>query len=464
MSKDKLAQIFHFDLYGKRGEKYDFLNENSMGSIAWNELEPEEPDYYFTKKDSKGIIEYNKGFKINDLFSVFSNGFTTERDGITLHFNFESLKQTIDDLRTLPEDVFKEKYALGPDGRDWTYKTAKSDISNNKLNFIKALYRPFDYRATCFTGKTKGFFSFPRNEVMHNFLNKNNIGLIIPKQTKDTLGGFVTMNIAGHKSFSAYDKSSVFPLYLYPAKNDQQTINTTSGTPNLNTEIVNQIAQVLYLRFISEKEDTEDIAENYSPVCYATSSEVEEEFMVSEPPQTFAPIDILDYIYAILHSPTYREKYKEFLKIDFPRVPYPDDASTFWKLVKLGGELRQIHLLESPVVNKYITKYPVDGNNLVTKIYFAPYNYIHEVPDENGEMHYPDYLGTVYINDTQYFGDVPTSAWEFYIGGYQPAQKWLKDRKGRELNFEDILHYQKIIVALTETGRIMKKIGEIKIT
>ena len=175
----------------------------------------------------------------------------------------------------------------------------------------------------------------------------------------------------------------------------------------------------------------------------------------------------MDYIYAVLHSPTYREKYKEFLKIDFPRVPYPKDAATFWKLVALGGELRQIHLLESLPkafgIEKYITQYPVDGDNVVTKISFMPYLYENEIPDENGEMHYPDYLGIVHINETQYFADVPTSAWEFYIGGYQPAQKWLKDRKGRQLSFEDILHYQKIIVALTETGRIMKEIDGIGI-
>ena len=150
-------------------------------------------------------------------------------------------------------------------------------------------------------------------------------------------------------------------------------------------------------------------------VCFANSPEVRPEFR-----QTFAPIDILDYIYAVLHSPTYREKYKEFLKIDFPRVPYPKDAATFWKLVALGGELRQIHLLESPVVEKYITQYQVDGDNVVTKISFMPYLYEATDPDENGN--YPDYLGKVNINDTQYFHDVPTSAWEFYIGGYNPRK------------------------------------------
>ncbi|WP_221406303.1 type ISP restriction/modification enzyme [Daejeonella rubra] len=177
---------------------------------------------------------------------------------------------------------------------------------------------------------------------------------------------------------------------------------------------------------------------------------------------TFAPIDLLDYIYAVLHSPSYREKYKEFLKIDFPRVPYPENQETFWKLVKLGGEIRQIHLLESAEVNEYITQYPIDGDNIVTKIKFEE-NY--EIIDGDTvtfmDPVYP--MGRVYINDTQYFQIVPEVAWNFYIGGYQPAQKWLKDRKGRELSFEDILHYQKIIVALKRTEELMKEIDLVKI-
>ncbi len=170
--------------------------------------------------------------------------------------------------------------------------------------------------------------------------------------------------------------------------------------------------------------------------------------------EVFAPIDLLDYIYAVLHSPNYREKYKEFLKIDFPRVPYPKDAATFWALVKLGGEIRQIHLLESPIVEQYITQYPIDGDNVVDKPKYVP------IPknEETGVLQ-----GNVYINDTQYFANVPLTAWKFYIGGYQPAQKWLKDRKDRKLEFEDILHYQKIIVALNETDRLMKEIDKIEI-
>lgn len=131
--------------------------------------------------------------------------------------------------------------------------------------------------------------------------------------------------------------------------------NKLYNTPNLNMEIVNQIAEKLGLTFVPEKEPEGN-------VCMANNKEVRDDFK-----NTFAPIDILDYIYAVLHSPTYREKYNEFLKIDFPRVPYPKNRETFWQLIKLGGEIRQIHLLESPVVEKFITQYPVDGNNVITK-------------------------------------------------------------------------------------------------
>ncbi len=204
--------------------------------------------------------------------------------------------------------------------------------------------------------------------------------------------------------------------YLYPDNSRQQTIEqTTERIPNLNLEIVSQIESKIGLKFTNEKQNDE---------------------------KTFAPIDIVDYIYAVLHSPTYRTKHKEFLKTDFPKIPFPKNAETFSQLVNIGGEIRQIHLLESLIVEKYITQYPIDGNNVV------------------GKTKYQD--GKVYINDTQYFDSVPQIAWEFYIGGYQPAQKWLKDRRDRKLEFDDILHYQKIIVALSETDRLMKEIDKIE--
>ena len=184
--------------------------------------------------------------------------------------------------------------------------------------------------------------------------------------------------------------------------------------PNLNPDIVKTIADKLGLRFTAEKTDDDD---------------------------AFAPIDLLDYIYATLHSPTYREKYREFLKIDFPRVPYPVDADKFRALAALGAELRELHLMESAKLATLITTYPQTGDNRVTAV------------------RYDD--GKVWLNKTQYFAQVPQTAWDFYIGGYQPAQKYLKDRKGRTLTADEIRHYQQIIVALVETAGIMERMDKI---
>ena len=168
-------------------------------------------------------------------------------------------------------------------------------------------------------------------------------------------------------------------------------------------------------------------------------------------PNEFTPIDILDYIYAVLHSPNYRETYKEFLKTDFPRVPYPD-PKTFWQLVELGDQIRLLHLMESPLLDTPITQYPIAGDNVISRKI---------TKTSPGYEATSDTQGKVWINDSQYFDSIPLLAWEFYIGGYQPAQKWLKDRQGRELSFDDILHYQKIIVALTETARLMLEIDKV---
>jgi predicted helicase len=208
---------------------------------------------------------------------------------------------------------------------------------------------------------------------------RENAGLIICRQGQ-AVGGdewnvVFTCKYLTDQNIYRRGGGTVFPLYLYPEINGQQTIGETAErTPNLNTEIVKQIAEKLGLTFTNEKEKTDG---------------------------TFAPIDILDYIYAVLHSPTYREKYKEFLKIDFPRVPYPKDKDTFWQLVKLGGAIREIHLLESPAVEKYITQYPEDGDNKVSKIKFVPYLYENEVPDENGNIkniRYTEITNIIFIN------------------------------------------------------------------
>ena len=419
----ELGMCFHYDVYGKRDYKYDFLTKNNFEKIPYTLIPNKSPMYYMVQKDFKKEADYEKGFSVNDLFLSNSIGVVTARDKLTIKETKDEVIATISDFSNIEIEEARKKYSLGKDARDWQVSLAQKDLRESNLSDEKIVtisYRPFDDKWTFYTGKSKGFHCMPRGQVMKHFILGKNLGLVFRRQQPESLDLYVfcSKSIVADGYIRSDNKGgeSVAPLYIYPETNGQQIIsNTTERTANLKVEIVKQIADVLSLTFTNEKETTEN---------------------------TFAPIDILDYIYAVLHSPTYREKFNEFLKIDFPRVPYPKDKDTFWQLVKLGGEIRQIHLLESSVVENYITQYPIDGNNVVGKTKFQE--------------------SKVYINDTQYFGNVPQVAWEFYIGGYQPAQKWLKDRKDRKLEFDDILHYQKIIIALSETDRLMKEIDKIE--
>ncbi|MDP3352202.1 MAG: type ISP restriction/modification enzyme, partial [Flavobacteriaceae bacterium] len=584
---NELGKIFHYDLYGKREMKYEFLIENSLKTTQFIELPNVAPNYFFVPKDFEAQLVYDKGFKINELFPLNSVGIVTSKDAILINDSKIELIKNVEDYYNI-------------------------EVVKNQIEKIS--YRPFDEQ---YIYNDNTLIERARVKLMQHFLLGKNLGLVAGRQCASEWRYIFISKLIGEFNLTGtagrYGSGNYFPLYLYYEKNGQQSLeDSLERTPNLSIEIVEQIANGLGLIFTNEKE-TE------SNVCFANSDEVRPDFK-----QSFAPIDLLDYIYAVLHSPTYREKYKEFLKIDFPRVPYPKDAKIFWKLVEHGGELREIHLLESPKIERYITKYPEDGDNIVTKpryenspplegcpqggvvpyittqdpiipdiliknnaIFFnsileLPYNiklksrakelrqaenlsevlfwmqvtknqfykidfdrqriignYIvdfyvkklglvieidgsshnskeeydklreeyllslglkmyripvievlqniksvmrdlevfiienygkpsvssikdKEPPRPLGTPPKEGNLGNVFINDTQYFADIPTSSWEFYIGGYQPAQKWLKDRKGRELSYDDILHYQKIIVALSETDRIMKEIDMVK--
>ena len=448
--KTELGQVFHHSLQGKREFKYDQLNTSGIESINWEKLKCTDPGYFFVQKDFKEIEKYETFFRLHDLFLISGPGCKTERDGLNIKFTKEELRTVLLDFINLSEEEIRSKYNLHKDSRDWKVKWAKNDVIANFSNTIiqSYLYRPFDVRYIYYSGISKGFVGTPGYKRFYNMLN-DNIGIIFPRICKGNNGfqhGFISRNIIDVAAGDAFSGAGTFfaPLYRYPDKSESLIVEQNiERQHNLNVELINQVAGRIGLTF------------NIDDLSYGL------EDITSK--LTFTPIDILDYIYAILYSPTYREKYKEFLKIDFPRVPYPKDQGTFFQLVKLGGELRQIHLMESPILDKLITKYPVSGSNEVSIVRFETYDYEATLPNEKGEFDYPDYLGAVYINDTQYFADVPNSAWEFYIGGYQPAQKWLKDRKGRTLVFEDILHYQKIIVALAETKRLMQEIDHINI-
>lgn len=424
-AKEELANIFHFDLFGKREFKYSFLNNNKLLSIPFRKIENKSPMYFMVQKDFDTEKTYENGFELKKLFILNSYGFVTARDNFTIHDTKEELKKTIDKFLMLDDEKARVEFNLGKDVRDWQVNFARKDLKVNYPEngfFTKISYRPFDEKYTYYTGNSKGFFCYPRNEVMKHFVLGSNIALNLCKigRSLNSHIFFISNKITDKNLVSSLDGVNVFPLYLYqeaPLQNKIEGHN--ERVPNLNSEIVKQIAEGLDLSFLPEEPDGTITAENMQ----------------------FYPISILDYIYAVLYSPSYREKYKEFLKIDFPRVPYPKDLVSFWRLVELGGKLRKLHLLESEDTEKFITQYPISGNNVVEK---------------------PNYEeGRVYVNEIQYFDNVPEIAWSFYIGGYQPAQKWLKDRKGRVLDFDDIMHYQKIIVALTKTSELMTEIDKV---
>lgn len=426
---NELGKIFHYDLFGKRDFKYDFLSDRSLKKIDFIELTNRAPDYFMVQKDFEAQEKYQKGASLSKLFKLNNVGIVTSRDGFVIDEDKNVLINRIEVFFELEKEELLNNYKLR-ENKTWKIEDVKTKAKEFLLEKLEIIsYRPFDKR---YIYNDENFIERSRNDVMQHFKN-DNLGIVykLGNSEENSASAIISRNIIDFRSWSRPGMQGgdyIAPLYKYTEKTNQQTTEVTpERTPNLNLDIVKEITNKIALTFTNEKEQT---------------------------PNTFAPIDILDYIYAVLHSPSYRDKYKEFLKIDFPRIPYPKDQTTFWKLVKLGKEIREIHLLESETVENYITSYPETGDNIITR----------KLTKNNiGYEAITDTLGKVWINDTQYFDNVPLLAWEFYIGGYQPAQKWLKDRKERELKFEDILHYQKIIVALTETDRIMKEIDKIEI-
>jgi predicted helicase len=393
--KKGLGKVHHSELYGLREYKYKVLDKNGIETIRWHKLDYKEPYYFFVPKDFGLEDEYKKGFKIDELFDKYGSGVITRNDEVTIQFDKKHMIDLVNDLRVLSESELRQKYNI-IDGASWKLKSAKEDIiENENVNRVSEIqYRPFDFRYTLYTKKSGGFLNRPVFATMQHMMSKNislnTARMIPPKQDWDRVlvSGMIT------DIHSASDQTYMFPLYLY----------SEGGTKvsNFNKEIYNKLIANIKVKV--------------------------------------QPENVLDYIYAVLHSPSYREKYKEFLRIDFPYVPYPKNEKQFFALAKLGEELRHLHLMESPKVNKYITTYPEAGDDLVEKVKFED--------------------GKVIINKNQYFGGVPEVVWNFYIGGYQPAQKWLKDRKGRKLTNEDIEHYQKMLVAIAETIKLMRDVDK----
>lgn len=349
----ELGKVYYYDLYGKREEKYNFLTNTPFSEVKYKELNPIAPMYFFVPKDFALMEEYEKGVKVNDLFSLGSMGITTGHD--------------------------KEMVSIQP------------FISVNNHLYC---YRPFDTQWIDYDVER---IARARENVMSH-LKKANIALCLIKINSSSDGLFkvlVSSGMTDKTILSSKDNANVFPLYLYTNEFGKET-----KVANLNDE---------------EWQKFNNAIGRVTP-----------------------PEELLAYIYAVLHSPSYRERYKEFLKVDFPRIPLPTSESEFVRLAQIGQQLIDLHMMRNTQSWKCDTTFPEPGSQQIDMLKWK---------DKQ-----------VWINKQQYFGNVPEEVWNFYIGGYQPAQKWLKDRKGRTLVFDDIKHYLYIIHALAETIKLMQKI------
>ncbi len=433
LANGQLGNVFHSDLRGSRKSKYERLFTEFPQSKHFSAIPAEAPNYRFLPATEPSRESYEAGFPLNELALTYSSGVQTKRDSICVTYTQEELKEILADFAERPAEELREKYSLPKDGRDWTINNAKVDVSSGSGGIEKFTYKPFDTRYFYFSGKTKGFVAYPRRDVMQNIVGKENISLLFNRQNVRDYFSYagITQYACNHGTFYLGNRGQdyCFPLYLYP---EPEKGEDESGQSNMEGRM-GHAARV-----------------NFDPKLYARIRKAASLSGIFTPPDgTDAfrratgdarpdEVKVFDYIYGVLHCPAYRETYAEFLKIDFPRVPYPPSPEVFCKISDQGEVLRRLHLMEDAVIGE--TPYPFhgDGDSVVEKPRY-----------ENGQ---------IWINAKQYFDAVPTVAWGFHIGGYQPAQKWLKDRKGRALSWDDIRHYQRIIKILIETDRIMRGI------
>lgn len=407
------ARVFHADLYGLRREKYAALDLTDIHKTDWSELAPTSPNYYFVPQDTGLGKEYERSWKVTDAMPVNSVGIATARDALTIKFSGNDVWQTVTDFASLREQEARQKYNLGKDARDWKVAFAQKDINESgpsHEHISRVLYRPFDIRYTYYTGHSRGFHCMPRSAVMNQFFCRTNMGLVTSRLTKgeDFAHAQITRDITEVICMSPKTSNNgfVFPLWLYPTDTPADLLDTAprGKRANLAPEFVTALTKAIG----------------------ATPS----------------PEDTLAWIYAVLYAPSYRARYADFLKRDFPRIPLTTHRALFDALVGIGRELIALHVMDT--VLPRITTFDVPGDNTVDKVRWAP--------DAEGAT------GRVYINAEQCFGKVPAAVWDMHIGGYRVAEKWLKDRKSRPLTYDDLTHYQSVIAALARTLQLQADI------
>lgn len=386
-----IMQGVSINLFVKTGKKA----KDKLGRIFYYDLYGKREDKYTFLSNTKfSEVEYQELTPVEPMYFFVPKNFELKEE-----YNNAILVTSIFEVNNVGIVTAKDKILINNSKTDLLSQVANCYNINTDEGFVKHItYRPFDKKLVYYDTK---LVERPREKVMGSLKNNTNHAIIVGRQGQ-VCGNeiwnlvFITDCI---DDFNVFYRGGgyTFPLYLY-----KKEFGTEHKIPNINTE-------------------------EWQKFNNAVGRET-------------TPEELLAYIYAILHSPMYRERYKEFLKVDFPRIPLPHSAEEFEHFVELGQQLIDLHIMKNANNWTLETKFPESGSQKVEQA--------SRVDDK------------IFINDTQYFSNVSDIAWNFYIGGYQPAQKWLKDRKGCILSYDDLMHYRQIIQALCETDKIMKDIDK----
>jgi len=432
--KKKACVVRHAHLHGsQRAKKYEWLDGHDVENTKWTTLKPKSPTYYFYPRDITMEAEYDVCWKVTEMMPVNVLGFQTHRDGFAVDFDKLTMERRARDLRDdrHSDEELRRRYGL-KDNRDWQLTEARTRVRDDeewRRKIVRCLYRPFDWRWCYFD---EAAMDYPRRELKQHVAGHENLCLLLPRQlgTLPWKHAACSEVVAESCLISTDTKSQnyVFPLYLYPngkLPDDDLFVREEPEEPvrrpNLSSAFIADFCAKLEVKFVPDG------------LGHPKKREV-------------GPELIFHYAYAVFHSPAYRARYAEFLRTDFPRLPLTSDYDLFRELAGLGGWLVDFHARghgegKGP-------SFPIKGNNVIEKVRYEP-------PQPDGSDRHG---GRVWINDRQHFEPVPPAAWAHPIGGYQPAERWLKDRMGRTLGYDDLSAYARIVHALGETRRLMAEI------
>ena len=422
--QNRQATLHYGELYGLRKEKFAALETLRLSAVAWKELHPVAPYYFFVPKDFVQKKDYEKGFSIEELFIEHVAGMTTTRDTLLAKFSCAECESLKEELLTLKEDELRRRYgkALGKDTRDWKLQQAIEDLESAEKRHagvtLPYTYRPYDTRYILYTGKTGGLIAWPRFRLLGSLLSGKNYGLCVTRRVTSSSQYdhcFITDRLIDICVVSnrPSEVTTACPLYKLPAGWDYTPAELAAGETHTGEPIPLEL--------------------NMRPEVLAKISEAVGEPVTGE--------ELFDYVYGVLHDPEYRVKYFEFLKIDYPRIPYPKDLAEYRLFATRGARLRRLHLMDESLELPQVATFEVAGSNEVTAVRYE------ETSVEEGEVsEIPE--GRVWINDTQYFDHVPRRVWDHYVGAYQPARLWLQKRIGRTLNYDDVNWYLRVCTTI----------------